>query len=224
MKPLRENRLACVPLLLLAAAYAAFLLLDLFLPQLGWLSTLMKYAGILLCLLTALLLRRNAWNRRDGALLAAALGFTAVADLFLLLRMPVPGLLAFCVVHLIYIRRYRRALFVPVAVVVLAAVLGCVAAAWRVPGFPLENVLAGIYGMLLLTVLVCSITSALPKTNRRIAAAGMVLFLLCDIHVALFNVLPANSAYYPYAAFLMWFFYLPSQALLAVSGYEYERC
>jgi hypothetical protein len=209
-------------LILLALIYLVFLALDLFLPGMARLSGFLKYAGILLCLATALLLRRNAWNRRDSALLVAALFFTAVADLFLLLlNRPIPGLIAFCLVHLIYIRRYRPALCIPAAVIVLVAGLGCLGATLLIPGFPLENALAGLYGALLLTVVACSIFSPLPKTNRRLASVGMILFLLCDIHVALFNTLPANSFYYPYAAFFMWLFYLPAQAALSVSGFSY---
>lgn len=222
MKWLLQNRPACAALALLAAVYLAFLAMDLFLPGMGLLSSLLKYAGILLCLITALLLHRSAWNRRDSALLVSALSLTAAADLFLLLlNRPIPGLLVFCAVHLIYIRRYRPALFFPAAAVVLVAASGCLAAALPVPGFPAEIALAGLYGALLLTVAVCSACSALPRVNRRLAVAGMALFLLCDIHVALFNMLSAGSFYYPFASLLMWFFYLPAQGLLAVSGYDY---
>jgi hypothetical protein len=222
VKRLFKNRPACAALALLAAVYLAFLAADLFVPGLRPFSGFMKYAGILLCLSIALLLHRSVWNRKDSALLASALFFTAAADVFLLLlKRPVTGLLVFCAAHLVYIRRYRPALFVPAAAAVLAAAAGCLAAAWLFPCFPVKYALAGLYGLLLLSAAVCGFFSPLPRANRRLVIAGMALFLLCDIHVALFNALSAGDAYYPFAAFFMWFFYLPAQGALAVSAYDY---
>lgn len=223
MKRLVQNRPVCVTLVLLAAVYLSFLTVDLFFVGLCLLSISLKYLGILLCLATAILLHHSAWNRRDSALLLSALLFTCVADLFLLvLNWPVPGLLAFCAAHLFYIRRYRPALFYPAAAAALLVILGCLATEHWIPGFPVKSVLACLYGTLLLTVAVCGFLSSLPRINRRLVSAGMVLFLLCDIHVALFNTLAAGSAYYPFASFFMWFFYLPAQVLLALSAYNYE--
>jgi hypothetical protein len=219
-----KSPLACASLVCLAAVYLAFLSIDLFCPELGLFSSLLKYAGILLCLALALLLRRHAWDRRDSTLLVSALFLTAAADLFLLLlNRPIPGLLVFCAAHLVYIRRYRPAWFIPAAAAVLAAFAGLLAASSLVPGFPAKYALAGLYGALLLAVAVCAFRSSLPRINRRLAAAGMALFLLCDIHVVLFNTLPAGSLYDPYASFFMWLFYLPAQAALAVSGYDYRE-
>jgi hypothetical protein len=55
-------------------------------------------------------------------------------------------------------------------------------------------------------------------------AAGMLLFLLCDINVGLFNLsgfikLPEEiySVIYSYSSILMWTFYAPSQVLIALS-------
>ena len=55
-------------------------------------------------------------------------------------------------------------------------------------------------------------------------AAGMLLFLLCDINVGLFNLtgfinLPEEiySVIYSYSSILMWTFYAPSQVLVALS-------
>jgi hypothetical protein len=61
-------------------------------------------------------------------------------------------------------------------------------------------------------------------------ALGMFLFLACDINVALFNITkfvpPTNEIIFKlqYTAFvLIWFFYLPSQILLSMSGYSYKK-
>lgn len=223
MKQLMKHRLACALIVLLATVDLAFLVVDLFHLSMGLFSNLLKYAGILLCLIVTLILHRSAWNSLDAALLASALFLTAAADLFLLLlNKPIAGLLLFCAVHLIYIRRYRPAVFLPAAIVVLVVAAGCLAGALLAPGFPAKNALACLYGALLLSVAACSVCSDLPRANRRLAIAGMALFLLCDIHVALFNTLDIGNFYYPYASFLMWFFYLPSQALLAISALDYS--
>lgn len=218
MERIRNNRPVFALLVLQAALYVYFLTADLFFPR-SYCSALAKYLSILLCPAVAYFLSRGAADKRDSLLLIAALSVTCAADAFLLLlSRPVPGIVIFCVVHLIYIRRYRKRACYPVAAIALLAVAACFAAnaLWR--GFPLMQALASVYGPLLLAASLSGFTAPLPKISRRFITIGMSLFLLCDIHVALFNTLPAGNPYYPIAAFLMWFFYLPSQVLLALSG------
>jgi hypothetical protein len=57
-----------------------------------------------------------------------------------------------------------------------------------------------------------------------IFAIGMVLFLLCDINVGIFNladflVIDSNlfKSIYGFSSIGMWLFYLPAQVLLAIS-------
>ena len=65
--------------------------------------------------------------------------------------------------------------------------------------------------------------------GRVIYAAGMLLFLLCDINVGLFNmvgyvVVPENIYHilFSLSSILMWAFYTPAQVLIAVSSkYSY---
>lgn len=217
-----QHRWVRVLLVLQTAVYMSFLLADLFFAGAGLLSTALKYLSILLCLATAIALRRHSWNRRDSALLIAALSFTCVADLFLLiLGWPVPGLLAFCAVQGLYIRRYRPILFAPAAAIILLIGLATLTTKLLIPGFPTLQVLSGLYGALILTVTACGFFSPLPRLNRRLVCIGMILFLLCDIHVALFNMLVADNPYFPFAAFLMWFFYLPAQVLLSCSSLHF---
>jgi len=69
---------------------------------------------------------------------------------------------------------------------------------------------------------------AYPFPNRIFVPLGMFMFLLCDINVALMNVLTPGAGRAA-ARILIWVFYLPSQALLSVSGikiggnHEYYR-
>jgi hypothetical protein len=64
-----------------------------------------------------------------------------------------------------------------------------------------------------------------PSPSKYMIAFGMILFLLCDICVALSNLselLPLTGYYFRkvqhISSMLIWFFYLPSQLLLALSG------
>jgi hypothetical protein len=61
--------------------------------------------------------------------------------------------------------------------------------------------------------------------NNQLYAAGMILFLLCDINVGLFNLsgfiaMPQElySLVYEISGILMWTFYAPSQVLIALSS------
>lgn len=224
MKRPISRRLSCILLVLQAAIYLSFLAADLLWNGAGLVSVYLKYLSILLCLGIAVLLHRGAWNKRDSLLLICALFLTCVADLFLLLLYrPVPGLLAFCLVHLVYIRRYRPAAFLLAAAIAALAIAVCLTAEAVMGGPPAKYALSCLYGALILASTVFGFVSPLPQMNRCLVRTGMVLFLLCDIHVALFNVLAPGDAYYPFAAFLMWFFYLPAQVLLAISGYCFHE-
>ncbi|MDI9497192.1 MAG: hypothetical protein QM270_01735 [Bacillota bacterium] len=91
-----------------------------------------------------------------------------------------------------------------------------------------RNALATAYAVLLLTAVLYSwrTSGELPRNaschiagraERYAWRAGMLLFLACDLNVLLFNLLPATSLLWRLASVLMWFFYLPSQLLLALA-------
>lgn len=65
--------------------------------------------------------------------------------------------------------------------------------------------------------------------NRNMIAIGMVLFLFCDINVLLYNLMGMISSssefikqLYNISSVSMWLFYLPSQILLSLSGYNFS--
>ncbi len=65
-----------------------------------------------------------------------------------------------------------------------------------------------------------------PEPNRQMILIGMTLFLLCDINVGLYNILGYMGkvdVFYNISFVSMWLFYLPSQILLALSGYNYNQ-
>lgn len=183
-----------------------------------------KFISVLLCFLLSLLIGGNSLNSKDKLLLQAGLGVTVTADLFLLLLdREAPGVLLFCIVQIIYCIRYELRRF---GIVMLAVFL------IYVPIFGLHNIMlnAVFYSVCLLTSVFAGFRvfkyKLFPAINGRMVFAGMVLFLLCDICVGLYNL----PYYMPVSDFLLnatsisvkliWIFYLNSQVLLALSGYR----
>ena len=80
------------------------------------------------------------------------------------------------------------------------------------------NLLAMFYFSQLLSNTILAWT--LPA--MRIFALGLTLFVGCDICVGLFNVLPTVSPLFSAVSVGMWFFYLPSQVLIALSAQPKE--
>jgi len=70
--------------------------------------------------------------------------------------------------------------------------------------------------------------TCLPKCNRALILTGLVLFSLCDVNVLLFN-LPQHTNIYMSAwliqtvFYLIWVFYLPAQAILAISAVSFRE-
>ena len=194
------------------ALYLAFLALDL--TGRGGASVPLKYGGVLLCLLFALACALRGGDR----LVPLALALTAGADWFLLVRNDrySVGIALFLCVQTVYSLRLRghgtSAAYPLRAGLALAAGLGLYALSLASP----LNLLAALYFSQLLS------NTVLAWTQRgrrwRIFAVGLTLFVGCDICVGLFNVLSAASPLYPAVSVGMWFFYLPSQVLIAMSG------
>lgn len=189
------------------AIYAAFLALDL--TGRGGQTIWLKYSGILLCLLYALLCALRGGDR----LVLPALLCTAGADWFLLVRGDhlAVGLILFLGVQTLYLLRLRRfgagCFFSLRSLLTLA--LGAAAFLLRL-ATPL-NLLAALYFSQLL-----SNTILAWSARRRLFAAGLTLFVCCDLCVGLFNL----GLVYSFASVGMWLFYLPSQVLIVLSAKE----
>lgn len=188
------------------ALYAVFLALDL--TGQGGQTVPLKYAGVLLCLLYAALCAL----RGGGRLIPAALALTAAADWFLLVRGDhfALGVALFLGVQTLYLLRLRTA--------------GAPWAYWLRMGLPLlMGVIVWRLGLLSpLNLLVCLYFSQLLSNaalawtvpGQRRFAAGLTLFVGCDVCVGLFNLGLAA----PFSGVGMWLFYLPSQVLITLSG------
>ena len=194
------------------ALYAAFLALDL--TGRGGDTIPIKYAGVLLCLGFALLCAFQGGDR----LVPIALALTTGADWFLLVRNDhyAVGIALFLCVQTVYYLRLRRMGawdgYWLRAGLALAAGLALYALDMASP----LNLLAGLYFSQLLSNAVLAWT--LKGRSRRLFALGLTLFVGCDICVGLFNALPGSHSFYPAVSVGMWLFYLPSQALIALSA------
>lgn len=195
--------------------YTAFLALDL----LGRSSETyaLKYTGILLCLIFALLCARLGGDK----LVAPALMFTAAADWFLLIQNDhlMLGVALFLCVQALYLLRIRR-----VSERFGWGLRGTLAAVLLLALFPLNlatplNLLAVFYFSQLLSNTVL----AWRHPAARQFALGLTLFVGCDICVGLFNAIPLPSNVFSIVSIGMWFFYLPSQVLIALSAMPHKE-
>ncbi len=201
-----------------AGLYIAFLWLDLFHPS-SWWDIPLKYLSILLCFCFAAVTGRG----RDGRLMKLALGFTLLADLFLLVldRWYLAGVACFCVVQLLYL--IRIAGMRPKHLPLRLALRGALAAA----ALALAAALGALDPLTALSLFyftqlaVNALESLTLGPAFRGFSVGLFLFLCCDLCVGLQNL----SAWFPaaggplvdFARVGMWLFYLPSQVLIALS-------
>ena len=193
----------------------------------------LKFTFIAACFAVAVVSYFWCRSKTDWAWLVGGLGFTLLADYFLILQgNHLFGVAAFCFVHVCYISRIRAGRGAvsddmhtrpgynskPDTKVVLV-VSAFFAVAW-LAAFIAGSVivLSVVYASLFALNLYVNATSRHPR--RSLILAGLVLFALCDISVMLAN-LPAYigaplwlEGFFP----IIWVFYLPSQGLLAISA------
>jgi len=192
-----------------------FIAIDIFFYARSFPANYLKFASIVLCFLLAVNLWRTSGNKSDSKFVVGALIFTMIADIFLLFNLnKIAGVISFCVVQLIYLKRYHNKSFIFGLTVAILAI----PAAFLLPFEPLL-VVASAYALLILTTFVSTFRTKMPRFNLLCIHFGMLLFILCDVHVALYNQLPWRSDYYEISVIAIWIFYLPSQLLLALSAY-----
>lgn len=200
--------------------YVFFLYCDIQGGSLTGLSSLLKYAGICLCFLFSL-------GGRGDRRITLGLLFTVAADYFLLFTDRfLPGVVSFLCVQLCYflwLERDKRTLFFSLIgkMILSAAVLGTLSAL----GVEVDVLLAvTLYYFLFLV----ENTVRGIRSGKKLFAAGMCLFLLCDIQVGIFNMasyVPAfseNSLLYEIAAVGMWACYLPAKVCITLAGQKYR--
>ena len=179
-----------------------------------------KFIFITVCLGVAVLSYFFTHSKKDWGFLVGGLASTALADYFLVLHdNHLPGVAVFCFAHIFYILRvYKK----PQAKY-LAASVGAIIFAFYTREALFS--LGATYAILFIFSIVVNIKSTqLPRANKAIVLTGLILFALCDINVLLFN-LPRQFGVgsFPWAFTLIWVFYLPAQALLAISSIAWSK-
>lgn len=228
--------------------YGLFLFLDIA----GWnasLSSRIKFVVIMLCLLYTLLKQDTVHDWKRLCIRSAFL-FTLIADYFLLLmdRHHFYGVLSFIIVQQIYGVKLdlhmmtnrvveRKQLVLPVlrrlGLQMAAAVLVCMML--NNGGVIIDRILFAslVYIISFVSNVIWAFKVARQHPLERgnfMFAIGLILFLLCDINVGLFNLsdylsltLSAEGTLYNFSSILMWAFYAPSQVLIALSIRDYRQ-
>jgi len=194
-------------------------------------SSALKYLGILLCLFLSILIGNNGHDKMDTIFLRLAIFLTASADLcMIILGLNELGIMIFCLVQITYIIRHRRAIerrcnlnFLVVTIIVIIFIAISLGSNSLIEDLRYEGIkkVTLIIGFIYAVILLYSVYTGwktlkgafYPMYSRYLVAIGITLFLLCDINVALSVILKDLSI-------LIWVFYLPSQVLLVLSGYN----
>lgn len=196
--------------------YLSFLVLDIFFPESSG-TSMIKYIGILLCIIYA------ASKYKKDTLLIMAIILTFAADTILVwTTAEILGVVLFCAAQLMHIIRQNKIKATTFAMFATIATVSLIAGNFL--GIELIYIISSIYAILLCTNLYLAIKRyELDKKHfpARCGFYGFVLFICCDINVAarhlvLDGVFPI--VLYPLVSYLVWFFYYPSQVLLANSS------
>ena len=190
-----------------------------------------KFVFVVICLAFAGMSYFFCKQKKDWAWLVAGLIFTVGADYFLVLHdRHLPGVAVFCFAHVCYIfralenfPRWRRYAFVCLPFLAAAIFIAFITGQL----FVLSGIYAGLFGINI-TVNVRHFKqekTVLPRFNKTLFLAGLILFALCDVNVLLFN-LPRQlgvPVIFPWAFRLIWVFYLPAQVLIALSAVKFDK-
>ena len=161
------------------------------------LADAIKYVFIVSCFVYSLK------NIKKCPFVSAALFCTCICDYFLLFTAKFSvGIWVFCIVMCIYIYGFTKSGWLTLC---LFAVCGALAYIIKPSGFPSAAI---AYALLFYSNLFICIKKYIHKNT--IIPTAFILFALCDIFVAAYNI-TGNEFYIPF----MWLFYAPSQYIIA---------
>lgn len=234
--------------LIILILYVLFLYMDRYSVKTVITSEYIKYLCIILCFLLSILptkkllvgfgiskdLHAYTANYRDRVLLRLGMFITIIADLCLVIfDFYILGVVSFCMVQIIYSVRYDPKKQ-KITLISFFITFQCIVLSYFIVRLFIKEInillpIALFYSICLLTSVIKSIkafkSNLYSSPNKYMILFGMILFLLCDICVALSNItviLPITAHFIislkQIALFLIWVFYLPSQLLLALSG------
>ncbi|MDF2844249.1 MAG: putative rane protein [Herbinix sp.] len=219
--------------------YLAFLTLDLTDSAPNF-SVAIKYTIIIVCFCYAFFTKSASRSILFLSVLLhkLAMFFTVLSDLFLLvLDIQLLGILTFILVQIFYglrisiVKKHDLVKEFTTRIIIQAVLTLFIAFILKQINVLINPLLVAtiFYFIYILTNTILAImavaTSAKYKRpSMKLFTIGMVLFLLCDINVGLFNMasfitMPENIyvVVYSLSSILMWTFYAPSQVLLAYS-------
>jgi hypothetical protein len=187
-------------------------------------SSFIKYTSVILCLLFYFIT-----NFRNKSFILAALFFAVFADYFLLFTdLYIIGTASFLLVQCFYfVHAGGLKPFLKLMPVIL-----CAGIIFYIITKQLLITILIIYILLSITNITrYSILIKKNRTNREniLILCGIILLLLCDIHVGLHNASSyitinntALNSYIHLSGNLIWIFYLPSQISIAFTGRKQE--
>ena len=211
----------CIPVLFFLLAEA--ILYWFVLTAHGTTLVVTSYLAIVLCFFFALI-----FGRKTSPFVTAALGFTVCADFCLVICIPIQqlwGMVFFLGAQICYaitLRKYSNTplLLLRLALSGIAAAIAVLVLKERTD--PLAVVSVCYYANLLMNI----VESLIQFRRNKILPIAFVLFILCDTVIGLqvaaggYLNIPQTSLLYRLLFMnfnLSWFFYLPSQVLLALS-------
>lgn len=224
-------------ILIICIIFIMFLSMDIFNLDLKISSNQLKFLSVFLCLILSLLPDPSSHESRGLDLLRLGLFLTIIADYIFLIHQDNYSLALglFCLVQLIYSIRYRgrdglkmilRFIILFLVILILYRIIDR-----RLGEIDFQIVLAIFYGIcfgLSLWEATKRYRREPNKVGNRMIVYGMILFLLCDLNLGVHYILGVLKASGEVIDFLrnisvisIWVYYLPSQILLALSGFEY---
>ena len=206
-------------------------------------SIIVEFSVVALAFVYTLLIAKEGYGPLDRVLIQLAHGFALLGDLFLVLLgwfhgggWMIPGMCAFLCSQIALIIRHSRNLhatwYEALAALTCYAIAGCLFAYYVLPGLPPELLLpVGVYALVLTTGLWMGVGTLwrnfYPKSIAAFIALGVICFFMTDLYVIL-NYKASSSTQHSvpiefrgtFFGFLIWMFYIPTQVLLASSGYR----
>lgn len=186
----------------------------------------LKYSGVLLCLVTAAAF--VCFYKKDAVILTCALAFTALSDYFILVidAYYEIGVTTFFIaqafyLYRLYADRLNRAFITLIARAVLVAAVIIILATTATLNYLL--IIVAFYFVMLCVNCADAFIICGGGVKNALFAAGLLLFICCDICVGLHNFGSALGIALPeklltFVQYAIWIFYLPSQVLIICSA------
>ena len=219
--------------------YAVFLFWDIFKgadESLLQVALWIKWVSIIGCFSFVAFHKPAAYRKKEKGVVSAALFFTVIADLFLLIiNWSIVGVLCFIIVQTLYLYRLKmwnegitfekRIIGRMLCSMVIYLVFFLIGNVKNIAFLAIILYFVSLVDNITISASICFYHVG-SKRKSGCFFAGLCLLFLCDIQVAICNVdmfpelggVSLISNMMAFAEIAMWMFYLPSQVLIALSG------